>query len=330
MSVVEHGDSAYGSGWFWRAYPGVPDQILVRQSTQDVDAFTGATFTKEAIIAAVEDTIRQAGADPQALEPQFIDAPLPGDRFIPGFHMVTVPANTMDVNGDPLTEGATRMLYNEEEDMTLLVSFGRNEFHLHVGGGRGLGQGNEGHGESMYPDEIVGGTWGGWWFRQVAHHQVNDRQSTNIDIETGATMSSSAIIWGVEQAMIAAGANPASIAPRTQPLTQIIQNPSNPDGRFFVPGVYTVTVGGRNADITMAVTLDRNTIRRIVIGNDDHSETESYWDIVWPDLRDLIYTEQTTHVDMDAFTGATVSANAVLEGVREAMRAAGETNSNNH
>ena len=78
--ITEHGDSMYGAGWFWRAYPAVPDQILVQQSTSGLDTFTGATVTQDAIVAAVNDTIAQAGANPDALVPQPLTAPLPGDR----------------------------------------------------------------------------------------------------------------------------------------------------------------------------------------------------------------------------------------------------------
>ncbi|MCL2580679.1 MAG: FMN-binding protein [Oscillospiraceae bacterium] len=329
IEVVEHGDSTYGSGWFWRSYPGVPDQILVRQSTQNLDTFTGATFTQTAIVAAVEDAIGQAGANPGDLAPQSISAPLSGDRFIPGFHEITVPHSTMDIHGDPLEEDAQRMLYSEEADMTLRVSFGRNTMHLHSGGARGLGQGEGGHGESAYTDEIQGGTWGGWWFRQVAHHQINDRQSTQVDTETGATSSASAIVWGVNQAIIAAGGNPAALTPGPAGQTQITRNYANPDARFFVPGVYAVTVPGFGGDLPMTVTLDRSSIRRIVVG--DHSESDTQWEQVWPAIRDMIYEEQTTlDLEMDTFTGATTSANAILDGVRQAMAAAGETNQANH
>ena len=327
VSVIEHGDSTYGQGWFFRSYPGVADQIFVQQSTQNIDAFTGATFTRGAIIEAVEDAIRQAGADPSDLAPQPISSPLPGDRFIPGFHVITVPANTMDIYGNPLTDGATRMLYSEDVDMTLRVSFGRNDLHLHVGGALGLGQGDAGHGESVYPGEIVGGTWGGWWFRQVVNHQINDLQSTNIDIATGATLSASGIAWGVEQAMIAAGADPAEIQPRVGP-PQITRNPANPDARFFIPAIYTVTTQGAGGEMTVQVTLDRSTIRRIVVVN--HNEPESYWDQVWPEIRDMIYVEQTTNIDLDVFAEALDSAEAIINAVRDAMVQAGETNPDNH
>ena len=329
IEILEHGESIYGSGWAFRALPGVPDQILVRQSTQDIDLFSGATVTRNAVINAVEYAIMQAGADPSDLTPQLISAPLPGDRFIPGFIEITVPANTMDIYGNPLTEGATRMLFNEEVDMNLRLSFGRNEFHLHSGGAFGLGQGGEGHGESVYePGQIGGGTWGGWWFRQVANHQVNDRQSTlGIDTATGATMSASAIVWGVEQAMAAQGADPADILPVMYPRTQIQRNPSGePEDPFFVPGVYTVTVPGWGGPMTFRITLDRTNIRRIEVI--EHSETESFWNIVWGAdanhvMRDSIFEAGSANLDeVDLVVGATVSASAIVEAVRAAMELA--------
>lgn len=328
IDILDHNESMYGSGWGFRALPGVPDQILVRQSTQEIDTFTGATVTRNAVIYAVEDAIIQAGASPEQLAPQFITSPLPGDRFIPGYIEVLVPANTMDIYGNPLTEGAVRMLYSETEDMNLRLSFGRNRFHLHSGGAYGLGQGAGGHGESVSAGEVSGGTWGGWWFRQVANHQVNDRQSThNIDIYTGATMSASAILWGVEEGMIAQGANPADITPINYPPVQVERNPSaEPNDPFFVPGIYTVTASGWGGPMQVRVTLDRTNIRRIEVL--EHNETESFWEMVWGApanhiLRDAIFEAGAANLgEVDVVTGATVSSLALIDAVREAMEIA--------
>ena len=329
IEILEHNESMYGSGWAFRALPGVPDQILIRQSTQYIDAFTGATITRDAVISAVEETIIQAGADPLLLTPQFIQTPLPGDRFVPGFIEINVPANTMDIYGNPLAGDAMRMLYSEDTDMNLRLSFGRNEFHLHSGGAFGLGQGGGGHGESVYePGQIGGGTLGGWWFRQVVNHQVNDRQSTqNIDILTGATMSASAIVWGVEQAMLAQGADPTEILPLAQPLSQFQRHPdADISDPFFVPGIYTATATGWGGPVEVRVTFDRTNIRRIeVLG---HNETESFWDMVWGApadhiIRDSIFEAGPANLnDVDVVTGATLSSNAIIDAVRAAMEQA--------
>ena len=322
ITVVEHGDSDYpASGWWFRAYPGVPDQILVRQSTQEIDAFTGATRTRESFIGAVNQAIELAGARPEDLRPQISAEPLPGDRFVPGFHVITVPAGAMDIRGNPATAdtpAGQRMLYNNDADMTLRVSFGRNDFFVHEGGGFGVGQGNGGHGESVSANQIAGGTWGGWWFRQVAHMQMNDRQSTrDIDIFTGATRSASALVWGVEQAIAAAGGDPSALAPRAVPPT-LMQRQSE-TASLFVPGHYTVTVNGFGGPMTMTVTLDRTVIRRINVTQ--HSETDAWWSMAWPAMRDNIYRAQNLD-QVDVVAGATVSSRAIINGVREAIRLA--------
>ena len=326
IELIEHNESKYGQGWALRALPGVPDQILVRQSTMDIDAFTGATTTRNAVIEAVEEAIIEAGADPASLTPQLVDAPLPGDRFIPGYVEITVPAGTMDIYGEPLTEGAVSMLWNPDVDMNLRLSFGRNKFHLHTGGAMGLAQGDGGHGESAYsPDVIRGGTMGGWWFRQMTQHQINDRQSTQgIDIYTGATQSASAIVWGVEQAMIMQGADPATILPRAYPRVKIPPNPAaEPGTPFFEPGRYTVTVEGFGGPMEVRVTFDRSNIRRIEIL--EHNETESFWDMIWGSeaddiLRNAIFEANAANIDdVDVIAGATVSSQAVIDAVRQAM-----------
>jgi len=323
IHVVSHSDSTYGSGWFFRSYPAVADQIFVQQSTHGLDAFAGATTTKTAIITAVEDAITQAGANPADLTPQLQSAPLPGDKFRPGFYEITVPAGAMNIYGEPYQEGDVRMPYSEETDMVLRVSAGRNYFHVNVGSALV-------HGETALTGAdtaIAGGTWGGWFFRQMAHHQINDRQSLDVDVHVGATSSASAIVWAVEQALLQAGGDPSQLTPRTG--SRYTVSPSTPDARLFIPGHYTATVEGAQGPMQLTVTVDRNTIRRITA--DEQSETPSAWEQVWPAIRDYIYVEQTTHIadEVDTFVGATVTADAVIEAVRQALQQAGESNENN-
>ncbi|MCL2753386.1 MAG: hypothetical protein FWE44_04470 [Defluviitaleaceae bacterium] len=107
IRVVSHGESMYSSMYFFRAYPMVPDYILVQQSTnnlridrsqpthhQAVHTFTGGTATQEIIVEAVDRAIIAAGANPTDLVPQERTTPLPGDRFVPGSHLVHVPGDS--------------------------------------------------------------------------------------------------------------------------------------------------------------------------------------------------------------------------------------------
>jgi len=322
IDVVSHGETLHGAGWFFRAYPAVPDQILVRQSTLDIDAFAGATLTRNAFVNAVNEAIALAGADPADLEPRISDAPLAGDLFVPGFHQITVPAGTFDIDGNPLTADTPAdrvMLYSPDVDMTLRVSVGRNEFHLHNGGAFGLGQGAGGHDEGVSAGEISDDTWGGRWFGQVAVHQINDFQSTlNIDVQGPAARSAAAVVWGVERALEAAGGDPAALTPRQVPPVQVTRNPAwaNPAAPFFVPGRYMVSAPGHVGDIVLTVTLDRSLVRHIEV--ESQNETESFWDMVWPEVRDEILRTQNLD-EVDTVAGATASSRAIIEAVREAL-----------
>ena len=329
ISVVEHNESFYGSGWALRTFTAVPDQILVHQSTQAIDSFnipdvaTGATETRNAIIEAVEEAITLAGANPADLTPQITDTPLAGDRFVPGFAHIVVPAGG-------------EMLHSDDVDMNILVSFGRNEFHLWGGNTTNANKAqlgfNGSHGESAYstlaadidnPDvagPISGGTWGGWFFRQVVNHQINDRQSTQgIDVNTGATLSASGIVYGVEQAMLQQGANPADISPILPATSQLTRNPSaEPTVPFFNAGIYTVTVDGFVGPIEVIVTLDRTLIRRIQV---THNETESIWTTAANnELRDAIFAAQAGGLgDVDTISGATVTSQAIIDAVQQVV-----------
>ena len=323
--VLEHGDSKYGSGWWFRAMPAVLDQIVVHQSTKGVDTFTGATITQTAVVSAFEDTIRQAGADPYDLVPQVIDVPLEGDLFVPGFLEIIVEPNTLDIYGNRLTEGATRMLYSQDTPMVARFSFGRNDFHMHTGNALEHGESTLAVNNVENPaDAIGGGTWGSWFFRQMVQHQINDRQTTqNIDIHTGATMSASGIVWAANQGIMESGATPAYVTGRTTPPTQITRNPAwDANMPFFVPGIYTVTKEGFGGPMEIEVTLDRTLIRRIQIL--EENETPSFLDMVWGGeadhvLRNAIFTAQWAGLDdIDVVSGATVTSQGIIDAVRTA------------
>ncbi|MCL2620205.1 MAG: FMN-binding protein [Defluviitaleaceae bacterium] len=303
ITVVSHGESSYGSLWYQRAYPMVLDQILVHQSTQAIDTPTGATVTRNAFIRGVEEAIVAAGASPEALTPQIPTAPLAGDRFIPGFHEIEVEASTLDIWGNPLVEGVGRadtMVYHQEDSLNLRVSVGRNSFHVHVGGSHQVGSHpNTTHGESVYAlpnaaglaelanpegfnDLIGGGTWGGWWFRQAAHHLANDLQTTQwaretrdepvgagIDVFVGATPSAAGVLHGIETALNQAGGT-GKVYPGPAMGYGIYRNPNSPDAALFTPGdhemlilAYTNNDFDGVGDIRVVFTLDRTMLRRI-------------------------------------------------------------------
>jgi hypothetical protein len=129
IRLISHGESAYSSMYFFRAYPMVPDRILFEQSTLGVRVtqawtagapapivFAGGTASQEIIVNAVEDAISKAGANPDNLERQNVHrtTPLPGDRFVPGSHTVYVPADTWTYDANGNFSRLPRFTTNEE------------------------------------------------------------------------------------------------------------------------------------------------------------------------------------------------------------------------
>lgn len=71
ITAITVGDHQETAGISDPAISKIPDNILAQQSTA-IDVISGATLTSNALIEAVNDTIRQAGVDPSTLMPQDI------------------------------------------------------------------------------------------------------------------------------------------------------------------------------------------------------------------------------------------------------------------
>jgi len=93
----------------------------------------------------------------------------------------------------------------------------------------------------------------------------------------------------------------------------------------FTPGSFTVSYGEagvpgwRQGPLVLEVSFSEDRITAIDVV--EHGETPSFWDRVWPGLRDAIYETQSPE-GIDAITGATASSDAIFNAVREAMRKA--------
>lgn len=87
----------------------------------------------------------------------------------------------------------------------------------------------------------------------------------------------------------------------------------------YTPGTYEVTTKGHNADMVVAVTLDENRITDVVIKS--HEESAGISDGAIEGIPKAIVDEQSLAVDTVA--GATVSSQAILAAVEEAVKQAG-------
>ena len=87
----------------------------------------------------------------------------------------------------------------------------------------------------------------------------------------------------------------------------------------MTPGAYEATAQGRNADVTVRVTVSTDKIEKIEIVK--HSETPGIGDLAVNELPAAMLSAQTAVVD--AVGGATMSSAAIKKAVAEALRKAG-------
>lgn len=86
-------------------------------------------------------------------------------------------------------------------------------------------------------------------------------------------------------------------------------------GAALKDGSYTSSVKGHNGDIKLEVTIKDNKISNIAIK--EHNETKGIFEVPMERIPKLIVENQS--VAIDAVSGATVTSNAILEGVKDSI-----------
>lgn len=123
--------------------------------------------------------------------------------------------------------------------------------------------------------------------------EIKETNSTNVEVVTGATISSNAAINAVNEALAQAG--------------------------LVTGDVYNVVAQGYGGDVVLDVIIDDGEI--VAINIVEHSETEGLGDGAMEETVAAIQEGQS--VDVDTVSGATKSSEAVIKGVTQALEDAG-------
>ena len=134
-------------------------------------------------------------------------------------------------------------------------------------------------------------------------------QTIELDSISGATITSDAVKEAVGKAL--AKARGEEVTEETVPAA------ADAGEGTYAPGTYTALVRGMKA-MTVSVTFDENTITDIQV---DHEETEGIGSPVVESMTKEILELQG--LGLDAVSGATLTSNAMIEGVAECARQAG-------
>lgn len=127
-----------------------------------------------------------------------------------------------------------------------------------------------------------------------------EAQTYDVDVISGATISSNAVKDAAKAAMTEAGLIEASTGAMT-------------------PGTYTYTYRGYCSDVTVATTVSEDAITDVEIVSQD--ETVGIGSYALERLPEAIVAEQTVYAD--TISGATASSNAIISAVKDALNEAG-------
>ena len=135
---------------------------------------------------------------------------------------------------------------------------------------------------------------------------IVEAQTPHIDGVSGATVTSTAIVTAVTEALTAAGAD-----------IELLD--FNAGKLLFTPGTYEATAQGFGGPVTVSITVTKDQITDVAITGE--SETPALGGVAVATLGDLIKKARTPNID--GVSGATVTSTAIITAATEALTAAG-------
>lgn len=267
IEVLEHSETP---GLSDPAFEDVVAAIIDTNST-DVDIVSGATVTSEAIMAAVANA-------------------LSGEAGAPADTDTEEDAETEDEETDAETSDVTY----EDGTFTGTSEGAQGPIELEVT----VADGKITDIEILEHSETEG--LADPAFEEVVA-AIIDTNSTDVDIVSGATYTSNAIMAAVKNALG-------------------IETETADEDVTYIDGTYTGETEGHNGPLALEVTVEGGVITNVVIT--DHSETEGLTDPAFEQVPAAIIDNNSTNAD--TVSGATVTSNAIMEAVRNALEDAVE------
>lgn len=264
VQVLEHGET---DGVSDPAFEEIPGAIVAANSAA-VDVVSGATMTSEGLMAAVNDAL--AGEANETSEATGDSAV--ADDEEEEEEIKEIEAMTFDME-DGTYEG-TAEGHNGPVTVEVTLADGKiTEVNV------------------LEHEETEGASDPA--FEQVPADIV-EYQSTKVDIVSGVTYSSNAIMAAVEDAL---GFGKADTV--------------------YTDGTYEGTAEGHNGPLTVEVTVVEGEISNVEIT--EHKETEGLADPALEEVSAAIVEKNRPDVDYDIVSGATVTSEAIIEAVTNAL-----------
>lgn len=141
---------------------------------------------------------------------------------------------------------------------------------------------------------------------------IVDNNSAEVDIVSGATITSDAIMAAVNDALAGTPGEPSDAATE-EPADD--EEDVEVSDNVYEDGSYEVTVDAHNGPLTVEVVVEEGTISSVEVL--EHEETEGLADPAIEDVPAAIVASNSTEVD--TVSGATVTSDAIISAVDEAL-----------
>ena len=281
---------------FFKRAQAVIDKIIEGQ-TLDVDTVSGATYSSRGIISAVKNALtgeKDSGTTGQS------------------------------ESGGTAAAGSSTSVAAVEDPAAYRDG-------TYYGTGTGFGGTMkvkvEIHGGKITEIQIVENQDGSEYISRASSliNEIISSQSTNVDTVSGATYSSVGIIQAVRDALSQAAVSGNGTAASNSTAVNGSgdasgqnQNASSATGTVpYKEGIYYGTAEGYSGDVSVAVVIQEQTIKAILIT--ETSDDEAFFNRAMDVVKNVLKTQST---DVDTVSGATYSSKGILGAIRNALKQA--------
>ena len=298
------------TGSYLASARGVINRIIAAQSP-NVDAVSGATYSSNGIISAVQNALSQAANDGTGTEETPSETPSPTPEITPAI----LPDPGEDDGKATYKDGTYE---GQAEGFSGLVTV-----KITIKNGKIKKVTNTNTDTKEFFDKA----WSG------IKEQIIARQSVSgIDAVSGATYSSNGILQAAQNALSKAKVNGSKITPvpttkpekTPTPKPQNTPKPEKPEENVtYKDGTYEGQAEGFSGTVTVKVTVKNGKIKKITNTNTD---TKEFFSKAWGTIKDQVISNQSVS-GIDAVSGATYSSNGILQAIQNALsKAAGKPN----
>ena len=280
---------------------GVVSKILAGQ-TPNVDAVSGATYSSNGIIQAVQNALSKAGA----AEVSTVETDKNTKKKKTNTS-TTKPVVISKPTGDVAYKDGTYTAQAEGFDgpvkVTVTIKNGKITVITNT---------------NTDTKEYFGKAWA-----KIRPAILKKQAVYGVDTVSGATFSSNGILEATQKALEKAAVKKTTSPTPTPTATPVPVKPdtgdsSDTDNKLYKDGTYSGRARGYSGFVTITLTIKDGKITEV---NNTNSDTMSYFRKAWRYLQPAILEKQSAD-GIDTVSGATFSSNGILEAVRSALESA--------